>query len=218
MSWKPLWSEYDRLLFHPFGVGAILSLTVTVVATWIWASPVLAAFEILIVLAAVVYLAMYLLIPRVTIADETLRYRSIVGVTRSWPLKNATSAALVADLVADWGSRAARPDAIDRGYGRNLFVFGADGRRLFRLMGSGWSMAQLEQIAAALPAAEVDDIAQRLDDAALEKRHPRSLRWAELHPMAYSLPIALLFVVLIFVIGYFAIGPGSPGFFPGSAG
>jgi len=209
VTWRPLWAEYDRLLFHPLGVGALVSLTAIIVTTWLQFGLWFALFEIAIVLAATVYLTMYLLIPKVTIEHATLSYRSIVGVTRSWPLADAASATVTADLIANWGSTAARLGAADRGYGRNLFVFGRDGRRLFRLMGSGWSMPQLEQIAAALPAAHVDDIPGMLDDAALEKRHPGSLRWAELHPLVYALPIALLLVISLFVIGWFAIGPAG---------
>ncbi|MEO7720961.1 MAG: hypothetical protein ABIS08_03490 [Pseudolysinimonas sp.] len=212
--WQPRWSAYARGYGHLFVFVALPGLIGIFVAAWLQFGLIGLEPLIAIVVAAVTYIALMMTFDRVTIIGDRLAHRNPVGVQRSWLLDEAALAVITTDLKSDVRTQGAQPPPAN---GLNLFVFGRSGQRLFRLAGGIWTLTQLQSIAAALPNATTDLITQSMHTAQLERLHPNSIRRAELHPFWWSLIIALLLVAGIFVWGWFAFGPGSPGYVPGTA-
>lgn len=211
--WHPRWRTYASGYGHLFVFVALPGLIGIFIGAWLKVGAVGLQPLIVIVVAAVGYIALMMTFDRVTIVGDHLAHRNPLGVEDSWPLDDAVLAVITTSLTSGAGSRKAQPPPTN---GLNLFVFGRSGQRLFRLAGGIWTLAQLQSIAAALPQATTDLITRPMQVADLETLHPNSIRRAELHPFWWSLIIAVVLVVAVFVWGYFALGPGSPGYVPGS--
>jgi hypothetical protein len=203
-SFGPSWSEYKRNFLAPLLTGGIAGLVVAALSGFtrigLWALLVV----LVLVALAMIYLAMYFHLLRVTVDASELRYRSSFGITRRWPIGAARTAVLTERLLtAEEGRGAANS-------GRNLFVFDQHGRRLFRLSSGAWSLDDLHAIAAALPRAHVEELDRLLDETELNRLHPHATPWAEQHPMVFGLIAGVGGAVVFFgVVALIALAMGT---------
>lgn len=184
---RPSRAAYGRALRANLWI-AIPLLAVSLIRiglNW-WLLPLFA----IVLLLTLVGIVLYFRNARVEYGDGSYTVVSLVGTRRTFMASQATSVVTVTSLFT--GAQAAVPQ---------LIVLGESGAKILRLRGQTWDVEQFTQLANDLIAHGVPNeaIRESITAAKLRERYPRVVSWAEAHPIATGLLLALVILVVIFV-------------------
>ncbi len=129
---------------------------------------------------------------RVDYRDGSYGVTSMFGVRRAFTASEVTRVVTVTSLLGT-GMQGGAPQ---------LIVLGADGRKLIRLRGQTWDVAQFTELADDLVAHDLprDAVLEPISAAKLQERYPKAVAWWEAHQIAFGLLLGLAILVAVLLV------------------